>query len=1091
MYRFSEINEISHSRQSFYPDQVYNRTAILELANWVEAKDKNVLDLGCGDGGMLRIINERYPETKLSGLTVREDEKKAASVGDFDVRVGDAHNLPWDNEIFDLVIARHMLEHSIAPLLVLSEVNRVLKPGGKFIICVPGIESEWIVKWEDHFSMLPKLAWEKLFCDAGFEIEKNQNGVWLASYSMKEEIEYRFFLKKIKNVEINNRSNTTNLDIYNNNFIDYKSQTSGKPLKKIACIIHNITLFETIEPFLEVCPVDYDLYIPTFSDEQWHKMALDTKEYLIKRGYNPLLIDTVPDKTYEIVLMATPYTLVPKAKYYIRFLYGLAKETWNFDVWNINFDYILCYGPYDEEILSAYSKTVEIGPIKFSRLNKSEKGKKEKPYKLLYLPTYGEACSIEKIEDVLKELNQDFELTIRLHHGTTFLEPERVVLAGKLGKVSDHTIPLAELLNDADVVLSDGSGAIFDAIAANIPVVVFQPTPPELFEGKPSLEQEIILEQIVPNTNEAREIKKMLFMAIEDEDINNTRKKFMNQLFPIRGEECLKRLNNLVEDLLLNNNQNNNYILSHNRLRKEFNNLKADLLAKEISYNQAKNAWEEQKNQLLIDIGKSKEEKRVIEEDKENELNKMYSKMMEISDWAQSLKIKLEYIESFKTVKFLMKKNNLKNKIINTYKCVGMIGLFKKVLKKIIPLRIINLYSRLKNKNMIQRDIEKSIKKNCSKLIVAFPITAWNFRWQRSQHLLSRFAKDGNLVLMLAMDLQTIKGHSYNSIEEAEKDVVLIKLMDNVFELRYYTETPYNVYKDRLSESNLKNIYLSILSVLNKLKINEIMYIVQFPGWSNLALKLKAEKPGLVLYDCMDEHAGFSTNSLEIEETEKKLISEADVVITSAKLLEQKAKKFNDNTILIRNGTEFEHFNNPKANGKLDSIKDKPIIGYFGAISDWFDTEIIEYCAKEKPEWQFVLIGSTWGSDISKVEELDNVHIVGEVLYKDLPGYLSYFDVCIIPFKVIPLTMSTNPVKFYEYISAGKPIVSTKLPELEYYKDYCYLAETKEDFLIKLSKAVSEKEDIDMINKRIQLAKDNSWDARYEIIKNSIKAIND
>jgi len=231
----------------------------------------------------------------------------------------------------------------------------------------------------------------------------------------------------------------------------------------------------------------------------------------------------------------------------------------------------------------------------------------------------------------------------------------------------------------------------------------------------------------------------------------------------------------------------------------------------------------------------------------------------------------------------------------------------------------------------------------------------------------------------------------------------------------------------------------------------------------------------------MDDHSGFSTNSDESLKEELELIKKSDLVISSSQLLFEKNNKINSNNIQVKNGTEFEHFANAKQNGKLDYLSNKPIIGYYGAISDWFDMDIVEYCAKKLPQYNFVMIGSTFGCDISGTEKIKNIHFLGEIPYKELPGYFAYFDVCLIPFKLIPLTLATNPVKFYEYISAGKPVVYIRLPELVPYEKICYLVDTKEEFVNKIEEALNEN-DKNMINKRIELAKENSWAGRAEII---------
>jgi len=232
------------------------------------------------------------------------------------------------------------------------------------------------------------------------------------------------------------------------------------------------------------------------------------------------------------------------------------------------------------------------------------------------------------------------------------------------------------------------------------------------------------------------------------------------------------------------------------------------------------------------------------------------------------------------------------------------------------------------------------------------------------------------------------------------------------------------------------------------------------------------------VFDCMDDHAGFCTNTSDALKMEQKLIEEADLVVASSLLLEDRCHILNPRTIQIKNGTEFEHFAEPKRNGLLDAYADRPIVGYYGAISDWFDMELVAHCARAKPEWNFVLIGSTMGANLAPVQGLSNVHLLGEKPYAELPGYFAYFDVCTIPFKLMPLTLATNPVKFYEYLSAGKPVVSIELPELAPYADDCYLAHNGKEFVAQLEKAMAQKDDQEKIARRIALAKENSWDAR-------------
>jgi O-antigen biosynthesis protein len=323
-----------------------------------------------------------------------------------------------------------------------------------------------------------------------------------------------------------------------------------------AFVLHNLNLFETIEPLLMEAPEPFDLYLPRYNDPQWHAMSEYTYQVLRERGYFPKFLDQAYDQRYKVVFSGLPYagsdnrSLLPHSQYNVRFMYGLAKETFTYDLWNINYDLILCFGPYDESILKGYTQTIQVGPIRFiNHLQKRDK-KKNEPPNLLYVPTYGPPCSLEKLAETLKELNDSYHVTIRLHHGTTFLEPERVALANSIGRVADPKIPLGALLEKADVVLSDGSGAIFDALAMNCPVVVFQPLGPAQFEGKPSLEELIILEDIVPSTDDPLKIKYSLKQAMEDPEYTRKRKEFVKKIYLDETKISVKRVWETIYKLL-------------------------------------------------------------------------------------------------------------------------------------------------------------------------------------------------------------------------------------------------------------------------------------------------------------------------------------------------------------------------------------------------------------------------------------------------------------------------------------------------------------------------------------------------------------
>jgi glycosyltransferase involved in cell wall biosynthesis len=451
------------------------------------------------------------------------------------------------------------------------------------------------------------------------------------------------------------------------------------------------------------------------------------------------------------------------------------------------------------------------------------------------------------------------------------------------------------------------------------------------------------------------------------------------------------------------------------------------------------------------------------------------AELMTMSDWARSMQLRLQFLESIPTIKLAERVAKVQKLGVEKLRSEGFISTMKDLAFKYSPQQVQQMFYHQEASNIKELQ-EDAVGKN---VLVVFPVIPWEFRWQRPQQLVSRFAEHGYTVIFVNMTL-TPKGSRYLNNAEALKDVKLGKLREHVFEVHLSTLDKINVYQDRIRGGDLNNLAQGLLSVLRELEPSSVTYLVQFPGWGQLANVARSRLGGTLVFDCMDDHAGFSNNATEVIKRETKLMESADLVVTSSAKLHEKALAFNDNSILVRNGTDFEMFHTLTPNGKLDQMK-HPIIGYHGAISEWFDPGVVQRCAEKHPEWNFVLIGSTLGCEVNGLKKLTNVHLLGEMPYKDLPGYLHYFDACIIPFKVCELTLATNPVKFYEYISSGKPVVSVKLPEMVQYADICYLYEGDEEFEKGILAALAERDER-LKAERIDVARKSSWDQRFQDI---------
>jgi glycosyltransferase involved in cell wall biosynthesis len=223
--------------------------------------------------------------------------------------------------------------------------------------------------------------------------------------------------------------------------------------------------------------------------------------------------------------------------------------------------------------------------------------------------------------------------------------------------------------------------------------------------------------------------------------------------------------------------------------------------------------------------------------------------------------------------------------------------------------------------------------------------------------------------------------------------------------------------------------------------------------------ELEKYENAFVIYDVLDD---ISIHKDEKDETgstaydyHMKFIERADLVLTCSNSLRDRLVALCPDILLIPNGVDVEHFS-PKniiPTAKMRTIK-KPIVGYHGAIAEWFDVYLMSQIAKDKPQYEFVLIGPVSPElDIHNLADLPNVHFLGVIPYEEIPRYIINFDVGILPFKIDSITEVLRPLKIFEYLALKKPVVSIPFPELTSYPGVI-LAKNSEEFKNALDQAL-------------------------------------
>lgn len=404
--------------------------------------------------------------------------------------------------------------------------------------------------------------------------------------------------------------------------------------KYIAVTIQNYVQFYSIKNALDILikdGVNVDFYVP-FAKDDWglKEMFDEIYDFLKKSGYN---VRRNPIKRkYKILL--EPYTMEYyfsfNYEYRIKYNYGLnsPKPSLTYrDVDNFCYDAILSYSTYEAEELRTYTKTYVVGKPNYynfkKKINKSSKKT------LLYLPTYGESNSINDIADELFKLKDKYTIITKLHHGTNYFNYEsqkRDKLNDLFSECYDSKYPLENLLSRADVVLSDNSGSIFDAIYANVPVAIFSRSIEYFkYEDLEPYQYTLIQDGIIPYTNSPDKLSDIIEEALS-KNIKNKQNELHEKLFNLSYNDGLKEFITIL-NLYLNDEVNMDAIKLHRIFYRKYSSLTKeceDNKQEILKLNDEMNKITNEKDMAIAELNK------LISEYRNGKLYKISSKIYSI-----------------------------------------------------------------------------------------------------------------------------------------------------------------------------------------------------------------------------------------------------------------------------------------------------------------------------------------------------------------------------------------------------------------------------------------------------------------------------
>jgi glycosyltransferase involved in cell wall biosynthesis len=371
--------------------------------------------------------------------------------------------------------------------------------------------------------------------------------------------------------------------------------------------------------------------------------------------------------------------------------------------------------------------------------------------------------------------------------------------------------------------------------------------------------------------------------------------------------------------------------------------------------------------------------------------------------------------------------------------------------------------------------------------IICISTQDWNDLWTRKQRFMKRFAEIGCRVLYIETQV-----HWITYLRELRRRWRRIfaflngsrEIQGNLWVttpplvLPFFQMNPFICWLNSL----LLSWYINQQS--SRLGFDDPVIYSYVPSSSYLMRRLRSTR---MLYECVDEFAvdkGLVRKNT-IAKLERETMSHCNAVVVTAQFLYDRKSRFARNMFLIPNAVDTNHYKKTNAGvttpAEIFGELPKPVIGFVGALAHWIDLDLIAFIAETFPRYSFVCVGPVSVS-VERLRKYENIHFLGRKPYEELPRYLAGIDVCINPYILNDIASGCSPLKLYEYMAAGKPVVSVRMPEAEKFEGLVEIADSYEQFASRIHMLVSkdEKWKRNLADRSWKESQNHTWDKRFE-----------
>jgi glycosyltransferase involved in cell wall biosynthesis len=224
--------------------------------------------------------------------------------------------------------------------------------------------------------------------------------------------------------------------------------------------------------------------------------------------------------------------------------------------------------------------------------------------------------------------------------------------------------------------------------------------------------------------------------------------------------------------------------------------------------------------------------------------------------------------------------------------------------------------------------------------------------------------------------------------------------------------------------------------------------------YTPLALPLaRSLGPSVLVYDVMDDLASFKDASRALQLAQRQALHEATLVLAGGRSLHRSVQDHRPDAHLFPSGVDARHFAPAKRARARPS--GAPVAGYVGVIDERLDADVLAHVARALPDWELQIVGPVAKIDPGTLPRAANIAYPGPASYEQLPAILAGFDVALMPFALDESTHSISPTKTLEYLAAGLPVVSTRVPDVvAAFSDVVLLAGDASSFAVMCRRAL-------------------------------------